>query len=249
MKLRKCLVLCLAFALQVGVTATSSALTVEELLKEMKNYAENKYLNPLAKDLGGALGSGVYHSGKNLGFPGFDVGVRMSLKNTSKDNIVIQSTAIPVIPLALIQAEIGLPKKIDLFVRALPTSDISVLGGGIRYTIFSIGPAGISGMVSYNTANFYQYIEATNYGVNISASVEIPFIKPYIGIGYDINEVKPGSKALQEEPLLAGLKGTHSGTRMEAGINITPFPFVYLYGSYSIVYEDTGYTLGLGIKF
>ncbi|MFN3967149.1 MAG: hypothetical protein ACK4JE_05580, partial [Endomicrobiia bacterium] len=84
---------------------------------------------------------------------------------------------------------------------------------------------------------------------NIIISIGTPIVQPYLGIGYDSNELTAGEKAKEENPLLKELKGRSTGTRIELGANISPFPFVYLYGGYASSYGDTGYTAGLGIKF
>ena len=46
-------------------------------------------LDNLSQDIGFLLGGGAFHQGKALGFPGFDVGVRMVAKNTNKDDSII----------------------------------------------------------------------------------------------------------------------------------------------------------------
>ncbi|MFN3967226.1 MAG: DUF6588 family protein, partial [Endomicrobiia bacterium] len=90
-----------------GLVSNSFSLTYEDI----KKYVEEKYFNPMAKDVGGVLSGGYYHYAKNLGFPGFDIGIRVPVKNISDDNVVLKSTDSTkqntIIPLPIIQAEIG----------------------------------------------------------------------------------------------------------------------------------------------
>jgi len=221
--------------------------------EDIKKYAEEKYLDPMAKDVGGVLGGGYYHYAKNLGLPGFDIGIRVPVKNISDDDIVLKSTDSKntIILLPLVQVEIGLPMNFDLIVRGISFEKISVFGGAIRYTFFSsktLLDFSISGIIGYGSLS-HDYMKANTTSANVIASIGIPIVKPYIGFGYDTSTLIAGDKAKNENPALADLKGEYSGTRFEIGANISPFPFVYLYGAYNYIYGDTGYTFGLGVKF
>ncbi len=221
--------------------------------KNITKYAEEKYLDPLTKDIGSILSGGYYHCAENLGIPGFDIGIRFPLKNINENNTIIKSedNKVNVIGVPIVQAEVGLPLNLDLIARAMSYEGLSIFGGGIKYTIFKIKipfDFSISGMAGYTTLT-HDYIKANSTSGNIIVSVGTPIVQPYIGIGYDSTELTGGDKAKKENPILEDIKGKSNGTRIEAGANISPFPFIYLYGGYTLIYQDTGYTFGLGVKF
>jgi hypothetical protein len=45
------------------------------------------------------------------------------------------------------------------------------------------------------------------------------------------------------------MKGTATGTRIEAGINLSLIPFTYLQLGGALVNGDMGYNAGFGVKF
>ncbi|OGS21351.1 MAG: hypothetical protein A2252_08915 [Elusimicrobia bacterium RIFOXYA2_FULL_39_19] len=204
--------------------------------------------NALAKDMGAVLGGGFYHSGKSLGVVGFDAGGRISIQKISDDNKLFKDNNTDMIALPWVQLEKGLPMKIDLIVRGISSDGLTAYGGGIKYNLISFAVLNISAVLSHNQLT-HDYLKATTTGLGVVASLDIPIIKPYVGFGSDSTEVTPGTKALADAPLLEGVKGKSSGTRIEAGVNISPLPLLYIYGAYTMVNSGTGYAGGLGLKF
>ena len=207
-------------------------------------------LDIMAKDIGAVMGAGQFHNGKNLGFPGFDIGVRVPVKNLNDGNVLKTKDA-TIISLPAVQVELGLPAKIDLVVRGLTYESVSYMGYGLKYGIFSqslgIADLGISAMVNSSSMK-NDYIQTTNTGINACVSLALPIITPYVSVGSDSTSLTPGANAIASNPLLTGLKGTASGLRYEAGINFK-IPLFYLYYGYTVMYGDAGQTAGLGMRF
>ncbi len=205
-------------------------------------------LDNFTKDVGYLMGGGAFHQGKALGFPGFDVGVRFVAKNTDKDNTIIKAAGLDTIGLPIIQAEIGLPAKIDIFGRVMSYTDASMVGGGIRYGIIKgslpVMPSiSIQGMVNNLTVSAgANKFTASCMSVDAMASFNIPIVDPYIGVGMDQTEVKADSS-------ITDLKGKATTSRVEAGINLTLFPFTYAQLGGVLINGEIGYTAGLGVKF
>jgi hypothetical protein len=208
-------------------------------------------LDIMAKDIGAVMGAGQYHNAKNLGFPGFDVGVRIPVKNLTDGNN-LKTSEISIISLPAVQIEIGLPGNIDIMARGLTYESVSYMGYGLKYGIFSqnfgVADLAISAMVNYGSMK-NDYIQTTNFGYNACISLGLPVITPYVSVGSDSSELTPGVSAIAANPLLSGHKGTASGLRYEGGINLKPFPLFYIYYGYTVMYGDAGQTVGLGIKF
>ncbi|MDO8735426.1 MAG: hypothetical protein Q7K21_09770, partial [Elusimicrobiota bacterium] len=85
---------------------------------QLKTYLEDTYLEPMAKDIGSVLAGNMFHSGRNLGLPGFDVGFGLALSTKpNKDNKILRESfgtqnnpKDVMFGLPFIQASIGLPK-------------------------------------------------------------------------------------------------------------------------------------------
>jgi opacity protein-like surface antigen len=210
----------------------------------------NQYCGAFAKELGPVLGGGMTHSGKTLGFPGFDVGIRMPIKNIGND-FVFKSSDVTMLGLPMVQAEIGLPGKIDIIARmAPPAENISMMGVGVRYGIIKSGLPGIpsiSVLGSYNKLST-DMLEVTTLSANVAVSFGLIIVTPYVNVGIDQTEVKATAKALAGTPLTSA-SGTASTTRLEAGITFSPLPLIYIYGGYVIIGDSTGYNVGAGLRF
>jgi hypothetical protein len=204
-------------------------------------------LDNFTKDLGALLGGGTYHQGKTLGFPGFDIGIKVPTKKISDDNTIVKSADISNIPLPIAQAEIGLPLNIDLIARMGSLKDSTLVGYGLRYGVFQMtGLPSISVqavMTNLDVAAGTNKFKAVNTNVSAVVSYGLTVITPYAGVGFDSTSVEPDSS------YAGGLKGTASGTRIEAGINLTLLPFTYLQLGAAVAGGDTNATIGLGAAF
>src|SRR3954462_848815 len=77
-------------------------------------------LKPFTRDLGGLLGAATFHSGRSLGFSGFDVGARYGMQfRPSTGNNIMRGGGVHSFGLPWVQAEIGMPFKIDGFIRGI----------------------------------------------------------------------------------------------------------------------------------
>ena len=210
----------------------------------------NSYCSSLAKEVGPVIAGGVFHQGKSLGVPGFDVGIRMPIKNLAND-FVFKSTDVTAIGLPIIQAELGLPSNIDLIVRMMPPQEgMTMTGFGVRYGIFKSALPGVPSISAIATMNKLttEMFEATALSANVVASLGLVLITPYIGVGMDSTEVKATDAALLGTGLTSA-SGSASTTRIEVGANFNPLPLLYIYGGYTMIGADTGYNLGMGLKF
>lgn len=210
-----------------------------------------KLLKPFAADFGGLVGGADFNSGRALGFPGFDVGLAATVQTKpSSGNDILQNAGVDAFGLPLLQASVGLPViGADVAVRGLSVGGLSVMGAGVRYPVFKSSTLtkfipDIAVSVFYDTVN-YDFFKGSHMSFDVSASLDIPIVKPFAGVGYDRTtlEVK-GVNAI-----VNGVEETSSEPRYTLGVKFSPLPLVYIYGAWSSLHGQTGYQGGLGARF
>lgn len=214
------------------------------------NQASGAALKPFALDLGGILGGAAFHSARALGMPGFDIGVVSTLQTRpDRDDVILRAPGVKAFGLPMIQAEIGLPFNVDVIAHGISGEGATILGGGLRYGIHKSGLISplpdVSISVLGDKVN-QTYFSATHYSLNAAVSLQLPIVHPYLGVGYDVTKVTVGSAAL---PAAAGASATARGSRLTAGVDLSPLPFVHVYGAYTLLHGIPGVDLGLGVRF
>jgi hypothetical protein len=245
-------ILSVFFMLSGSIFAASPFNKFKDTFTGVAQATAQQYLDSFAKDLGVVLGGGSFHSGQNLGLPGLDVGIHAPARSVNSDDIIVKNADVSVILFPIIQAELGLPAKIDLLVRYLSYDDSSLFGIGARYGIIknkTPGLPSVSVQVIYNSLNVsagVNKLKADTTSILGSASLNLPVIDPYFGIGYDTTNVTPDSSITLPA---SGMKGAASTLRVEGGINLALLPLTYLQLGGVLIDGSLGYTLGLGVKF
>lgn len=219
---------------------------------DFKNVADSAALEPFARDIGGMLGAASTHSGRSLGFPGFDVGVRMGgMLSLDKDDTILKAADLKQFGMPWIQAEIGLPFKLDGFIRGFSYNGLSMVGGGLRYGLLRVVDLPLTPQLAVsamaNTLSFSQF-SATHFGANLTVSVKAVIVEPYLGVGFDRTKVEiktPPTSGLATD----GETATGTAPRVTVGLNLKPFPLIYIHAGYSLVKSASGFEGGLGIRF
>jgi hypothetical protein len=152
-----------------------------------------------------------------------------------------------------IQAEVGLPANINVIARGGKFDDAKMLGGGLRIGLFTpsapLLPAiSVSGL--YDQLR-HDYVNAHTLTVNAVLSVDVPFIHPYLGVGWDKTDLKPTDRAFNEAPsgTPRNLDSSVTGYRGEVGVNISVIPFTYLTLGAGLTNSKAMYHAGIGAKF
>lgn len=154
------------------------------------DYVSKENLEYFAKDLGGLLGSGTYTTGRVLGWGGFQVGPRVAVvpKLNEKNTALGAPEEVDALILPWIQADIGMPWRIDGFIRAGSYDGLTMAGGGFRW--------GLTRPVE-NTFSFQSMIvvsahmavaesfAAAHYNASLVLSMTTKYFTPYIGGGAD----------------------------------------------------------------
>ena len=144
-------------------------------------------LKAFTKDIGGILGGGANNTARSLGFSGFDVGYKQFVQlKPSINNTVFNSKE--AVSLGWIQAEIGMPYRVDGFIRGANYDGFAVTGGGLRYGLRKISDKpGYTQMMFIAMGNVVAHRDfyITHFASHIYVSRNGKFAIPYMGIGFD----------------------------------------------------------------
>ncbi|MCM2267596.1 MAG: hypothetical protein NDI60_07470 [Elusimicrobiales bacterium] len=174
-------------------------------------------LKPFARDLGGLLGSGSNQTARPLGFSGFDVGVRAAaqLKPSHGNNVLKKNS---LFGLGLVQAEIGMPYRVDGFVRGGAYEGLAVAGGGLRYGLWNVSDEKyhINAMLTaMGNMAAHRYFYAVHFNTSLVCSLNVPVVSPYIGAGMDFTRLE--AQAIGD-PALSGKRVSVAEPRFTAGL-------------------------------
>lgn len=220
-------------------------------------FAARGSLAPFARDMGGLLGSATYHGGRSLGFSGFDVGARYGLQQSpDKNDAILRSRNVKSFSLPWVQAEVGMPFRLDGVVRGISYEGLTVVGGGLRCGILNVSDKPwapqmlISGMAH---AVVHNNFSITHQSGALVYSMGVPQFTPYIGGGFDRTVLLV--RQSNADPTLAGLEVTTIESRFTAGMQIRPWPveskyhFFYINLAYSLLHGRSAGEGGMGIRF
>lgn len=218
--------------------------------KEIQTLGKT-YLKPFVKDFGGVLGATDFNSGRNVGFPGFDVGFDFSVQSEpSSDNKILRNAGVDKFGVPIFHAVVGLPfTGLDVGVRGFSYSGLSIVGGNLRYKIFKSGMftkfmPDLSVMAFYDVIN-YDYFKGNHMSFDLVASWDLPVIKPFIGGGIDRTKLE----IKDVDATLNGVDESTSEMRYSVGLKFSPLPLVYIYAAYTNLHGETAYNGGLGARF
>jgi hypothetical protein len=207
-------------------------------------------LKPFTRDLGGLLGGATFHDGRSLGFSGFDVGVRYSAQfYPSKGDSIMLDNGVKSFGIPWVQAEIGLPFKIDGFIRGISYQGVTVSGGGIRYGLYAPSDKPWTPQVLVSGVGdtvVHQDFSASHFGADLVASIGTPFFLPYAGVGFDRTRLVVRSFG---DPTLNGDSVTTLESRLTAGVRLKPYQFTYVNLAYVLAHGQSGAEAGLGVRF
>ena len=241
-----------AFLTAVLLAAVSSpALAMADPYAGFSQFADSGSLKPFTRDLGGLLGGSTFHDGCSLGFSGFDIGVKYSAQfYPSKGDNIMLNNGVKTFGLPWVQAEIGLPFKIDGFIRGISYQGVTVSGGGVRYGLYAPSDKPWTPQVLISGVGdtvVHQSFSASHFGADLVGSIGTPFFLPYIGAGFDRTRMVVRSSNL--DPTLNGVSVTTLESRFTAGVRLKPFQFTYVNLAYVLAHGQSGAEAGLGVRF
>jgi hypothetical protein len=205
-------------------------------------------LKPFALDLGGLLGASTVDTGRTYGFPGFWVGGDAVLQTRpDRNDLILRDSNVHAFALPMIQAGAGLPFDTDVIVHGVGAYGVTIYGGGVRKSLYRTGTI-TTFLPNVSISAFGDKVNAGPFSAshgaaNATAMWNLPILKPFVEAGYDLTKVTVGSA---QAPGLAGTSATASGTRLAAGLDVTPLPLFDLRLAVLDLHGITGAQLGLG---
>ena len=230
----------LAFLLTVLLAAPLCALADDMGDDFHKHYVPGKSnLKAYNKDLNGLVGMVDFHTGKGGAFPSISLGANVSVFKPSSDND-ISSDSYTVLPFLV--AETKLPYLgIGVVARGTSINGYRSLGGGLTYQMTLIEFLNLSFGAFYDNGRTDWYTN-DHYSASAIASMDVLFLTPYVGVGYDYGKLKtrryPHNSSVSD--------GTPRGM---IGVNIHPFPLLTGFVAYTLTKDSHGFTGGVGVSF
>lgn len=208
-------------------------------------YASLSDLKPFARDLGGLLGSGTNQTARVLGFGGFDLSGRtvVQFEPESGDGILKKDT---LFGLGWVQAEIGMPFRIDGFIKAGSFSNLAVTGGGLKYGLTQPQKKIQAMLVASGNMAAHKFFYATSFSGSLIFSVNTPAVAPYFGAGIDNTTLVVQNNLTMPE--LVGKRIAVFEPRYMAGFKATFLTYGYISGGYSYTHGQSLVNAGLGLR-
>ena len=213
------------------------------------------------KDLGGIIGSGTYTTGRILGWGGFQIGPRASMvfkmsKGNGDDRDTQQHTAlgdrddVGSVVYPWLQADIGMPFRIDGFIRASSYQGLTIAGGGLRWGITRpnemLGSFQPMLVVAAHSASARDF-SATHYNASLVLSMKFKYFVPYVGGGVDYTTLNINQALLS--PDLIGTREHAATARATAGFNFKLPSYLDLSLAANYAYYGLGAEASLSLRF
>ena len=189
------------------------------------NNASAENLKPFTKDASALLNSGIFTTGRILGWGGYRFGVRASYMNKPSDENTELGTDKSSLTVPWIQADIGLPLRIDGFIRTSNYHKYAITGGGFRWGVFrpSDKPGSFQMLISlagHNSVN--DYFSLTTYNASLVGSFKFDTFNPYAGVGIDYGKLQVRNVA---DSSLIGVSEEASTPHYTLGVNFLLWKF------------------------
>lgn len=208
-------------------------------------YATVEDLRPFARDLGGLLGSGTNQTARVLGFGGFDLSGRtvVQFEPESGDGILSKNKPFG---LGWVQAEIGMPFRIDGFIKAGSFANLAVTGGGLKYGLTQPQKKIQAMLVASGNMAAHKFFYATTFAASMLFSVNTPVIAPYFGAGMDNTTIVVQNNL--NDPSLVGKRIAVFEPRYMAGFRMTFLSYGFISGGYTYTHGRSLVNAGLGLR-
>lgn len=238
MKFKKLLILIFIFAPSFAAAISS--------FDNFRTNVTTDNLPYFSKDLAAMLGASSYSTGRILGWGGFQLSMhgvfipRLNKKDTAlgDDN---KNLFMP-----LIQGEIGLPFRLDGFIRAISYDGLTLAGGGLKWGITRPRDENYTFqamLVTLAQSGVYRDFSVSHYSGNVVVSFKTPYVTPYIGCGVDYMILTVESGAL------ADTKSYSTTARGTAGLNFKLPSYMDLSLAANFASYGVGYEANFGVRF
>ena len=213
------------------------------------------------KDLGGIIGAGTYTTGRILGWGGFQIGPRAGMlfkmsKGHGSTEAEQNHTAlgdrdeVGSVFSPWLQADIGMPFRIDGFIRASSYEGLTIAGGGLRWGITR--PSETTGafqpmvVLAAHSATAQDF-SATHYNASLVLSMKFKYFVPYVGGGVDYTNVNVGNGVMDMS--VRGEREHAATARATAGFNFKLPSYLDLSLAANYAHYGLGAEASLSLRF
>ncbi|MCR4662740.1 MAG: hypothetical protein K5622_02485 [Endomicrobiaceae bacterium] len=237
-----CAVLCL-----VSVNVFANPLDkFNFVMDNVSSSTAKKYLENLATDMGSIMTGSNYGINATLGFANLDVSLKLNAVNV--DNEIMRAEGTSQVYMPMLVAAFGLFSGIDVIAKYGYFYDSSLYGAGLRYKLYesatyflpSVTVQGIYSILNIDSSG--NKVDNNNIALAAVASFPIPYVTPYVGIGFD--RTKSEAKSSTKEGLSA--QADNMGYSLGVSVDI-----LMISGSLGVTFYDgvPSYTFGLSAGF
>ncbi len=216
---------------------------------DFSTYATAQNVRHFAKDVSGLIGSSGYTTGRILGWGGFQLSAHnvYMFRPNKKDTAFGRDDAGKFMP--LIQGEIGLPFRLDGFIRATSWDGLTIAGGGIKWGIikpteilYSFQPM----LVIMAQNGVHRDFSITQYSASLALSFKTPYVVPYIGGGVDYSKLTVESA---DDASLIGRREFVTTPKAVIGLNFKLPSYLDFSVAANYAYYGLGAEASLGVRF
>lgn len=245
------------FLVLLAVLIGCIPLQARNIWDDFSTYASQNNVRSFAKDLGGLIGSGTYTTGRVLGWGGFQIGPRGTMifkmskgKNDTTMTALGERNDVGAVFYPWLQADIGMPFRLDGFIRASSYQGMTIAGGGLRWGITSpnemLGSLQPMLVVSAHSASARDF-SASHYNASLVLSMKFKYFVPYIGGGIDYTNLHINQADLAPE--LAGTTEYAATARATAGLNFKLPSYLDLSMAANYAHYGLGAEASISVRF
>ena len=221
--------------LVLALNATASTNIADDF---RDHYSATSNLSAYNKDINTLIGLSDFHTGKATSFPGFDIGGSVSAVKVGNNNDISSEDYLMT---GFLRAETYIPVVgVTVALRGTDFNGFESLGGGLKYSYNFLEIAHLSVSAFYDRAKT-DYYTLDHYSASAVVSASLPVVTPYVGVGYDYGDFSVRR--------IGDRSSTDDSMRYTAGVNLHPFPFIYVFGAYTKTSGNEGFNGGIGVSF
>ncbi|MFZ2542409.1 MAG: hypothetical protein WAW75_11650 [Gallionella sp.] len=210
------------------------------------NLAQSEF-KLFSEDLGAALSYKAVTPAEPLGVTGFDLGLEVTATEMKNSSLWIQAAGSTrsTLPVPKLHLHKGLPLNFDVgvFYSSVPSTNIKLYGGELRYAILEGGVAepavAIRGSLTKLTG--VDQLSFNTKGMDVSISKGFAMFTPYAGVGTVWVESTPNA-------IIVLTKETFRQSKIFAGGNVN-FGLINLALEYDKTGSAASYSAKLGFRF
>jgi hypothetical protein len=233
----------------VAALSIASPCFAADNIDSLQNLLQPEF-KAFSQDLGAALSYKAVSPAEPLGITGFDIGLEVTGTKLNHSDIwdkASSGSAPSTVPVPKLHVIKGLPLNFDVgaVYTKIPTTNISLLGGELRYAILEGGVASPALAVrgTFTKLSGVDQLDFSTKGLELSVSKGFAMLTPYAGVGEVWVDSKPKANAATVLN-----KESFQQTKYFAGVNIN-FALLNIDLDYDNTDSTNSYTVKLGWRF